>query len=123
MHGYALSFRFVFVCSELDARRWCFDFGGLRPVAAWLHEMFDHTMLVAEDDPALPTFQQLAADGLADVRVLPAVGCEAIARLAFEHVAGFVQTETGGRVWLESAEVHEHSGNAASYSPRAGMAG
>src|SRR3712207_1057849 len=47
LHGYALSFRFVFACSELDERNWCYDFGALKPVRAWLKSMFDHTMLVA----------------------------------------------------------------------------
>ncbi|MBX6744303.1 MAG: 6-carboxytetrahydropterin synthase, partial [Acetobacteraceae bacterium] len=47
LHGYALAFKFVFATFELDERNWCFDFGGLKPIRAWLHEMFDHTTLVA----------------------------------------------------------------------------
>jgi 6-pyruvoyltetrahydropterin/6-carboxytetrahydropterin synthase len=30
-------------------------------------------------------------------------------------VARFVEEQTGGRVWLESVEVREHSGNSAVY--------
>ena len=69
LHGYALSFRFVFASQELDERNWCFDFGGLKPVRAWLHHMFDHTALVAEDDPQLPSFHDLADRDLIDLRV------------------------------------------------------
>jgi len=29
LHGYALAFKFVFATRELDARNWCYDFGGL----------------------------------------------------------------------------------------------
>jgi 6-pyruvoyltetrahydropterin/6-carboxytetrahydropterin synthase len=116
IHGYALAFRFVFATNELDACNWCFDFGGLTPVKEWLKGMFDHTMLAAEDDPELLRFQELARDGLVDLRILPAVGCEAIAKCAFDYVAGFVDQKTGGRVWLESAEVREHVGNSAIYS-------
>ena len=119
LHGYALAFHFVFVTRELDQHNWCLDFGGLKPVRAWLHEMFDHTVLIAEDDPDLATFRDLAARDLVDLRVLPAVGCEAMARLAFEYVDAFAQKETGGRVWLESAEVREHAGNSASYEVKA----
>ncbi len=115
VHGYALSFRFVFAAEALDGRNWCFDFGGLKPIRSWLHEMFDHTMLVAEDDPNLGEFRRLEERGLVALRVLPAVGCEATARLVHDHVARFVADETGGRVWLESVEVHEHSGNSAIY--------
>lgn len=116
VHGYALAFSFVFAADRLDERNWCFDFGGLKPIRAWLHQMFDHTLLVAEDDPALARFKALAEEGLADIRILPAVGCEATARLAFEHVAAFVNAETEGRVWLESVEVREHGGNSAIYA-------
>lgn len=116
VHGYALGFSFVFVCEELDERNWCFDFGGLKPVRTWLHEMFDHTLLVAADDPALDAFKRLEEQGLVALRVLPAVGCEAVAREVFVHVSRFVDETSNGRVWLEHVEVSEHSGNSASYT-------
>lgn len=119
LHGYALSFRLTFASANLDERNWCYDFGGLKPIKAWLHEMFDHTTLVAADDPELPAFQHLAARGLAELRVLEAVGCEAIARLTFDHVNHLLLETTGIRVALEEVEVREHSGNSASYRPAA----
>lgn len=116
LHGYALAFKFVFVARELDDRHWCFDFGGLKPVRQWLHEMFDHTLLVAADDPERDRLEELGRLGLADVRILPAVGCEATARLVYARVNDMVQTSSGGRVWLESVEVREHGGNSALYT-------
>lgn len=115
IHGYALAFKFVFAASELDERNWCFDFGGLKDVKQWLHKQFDHTMIVAEDDPYLPTFESLAASGLVDLRILPAVGCEAVAEFAFSHINAIVCERTEGRVWVESVEVREHDGNSALY--------
>lgn len=115
LHGYALAFKLVFATDRLDERHWCFDFGGLKPVRAWLHETFDHTMLVAADDPELARFQALAEAGLVDLRILPAVGCEATARHVFDFVSAHVATETDGRVWLESVEIREHGGNSATY--------
>ncbi len=115
MHGYALAFHFVFATRTLDNHNWCFDFGGLKPVRAWLHDMFDHTVLVSHDDPHRAEFERLATLDLMDVRILPAVGCEAIARQTFDHVNEFVLTETLGRVWLERVEVCEHDGNSAIY--------
>jgi len=117
LHGYALAFHFVFATRELDANHWCLDFGGLKPMRAWLHEMFDHTVLVAQDDPDLDAFRHMAERHLIDLRVLAAVGCEAIARLAHDHVSAFAREQTGGRVWLDSAEVREHSSNSAIYQP------
>lgn len=116
LHGYALSFRFVFAARELDHRNWCVDFGGLKSIRAWLHEQFDHTVLIAEDDPARAHFKDMAEAGLIDLRILPAVGCEATARYVFDHAQEFVDRETAGRVWLESVEVAEHGGNSALYS-------
>ena len=115
VHGYALAFKFTFVALELDEHNWCFDFGGLKPIKAWLHEMFDHKFLVAEDDPDIEKFRQLDEHGLIALRVVPAVGCEAVAHMVFEYVAQFVAQATNGRVWLELVEVSEHSGNSAIY--------
>ena len=117
LHGYALAFKFIFAASELDERNWCFDFGDLKEVKQWLHEHFDHTLIVAEDDPQLATFRLLAASGLVELRVLPAVGCEAVAEYAFSHVNAFIGQKTQGRVWVESVEVKEHGGNSALYGP------
>jgi 6-pyruvoyltetrahydropterin/6-carboxytetrahydropterin synthase len=115
VHGYALAFRFVFATRTLDERNWCMDFGGLKTLRAWLHETFDHTVLVAADDPHLQEFERLAELELIALRILPAVGCEAVARHVFEHVGKIVSADTEGRVWVESVEVREHSGNSAMY--------
>ncbi len=116
LHGYALAIKFVFATHQLNECNWCFDFGGLKPIKAWLKDMFDHTMLVAEDDPERARFEQMHQDGLIDLRVLPAVGCEATAKHVFDYVARFVQEESAARVWLESVEVMEHGGNSAIYA-------
>ena len=124
LHGYALAFRFVFATRELDRCNWCFDFGGLKPVRAWLHEMFDHTTIVAQDDPHIAQFEKLEDVGLAKVRILPAVGCEATAAFTFAYVSGFIGNETCDRVWLESTEVREHGGNSAIFvAPEGGYPG
>jgi 6-pyruvoyltetrahydropterin/6-carboxytetrahydropterin synthase len=115
LHGYALAFRFVFATHELDVHNWCYDFGGLKPMRQWLHDMFDHTTLVAEDDPERGMFEALTRAGLVDLRVIPSVGCEATARYVFDYVARYVDAQTDGPVWLESVEVKEHGGNSAIY--------
>jgi 6-pyruvoyltetrahydropterin/6-carboxytetrahydropterin synthase len=115
-----LAFKFVFATRTLDERNWCFDFGGLKPIRAWLHEMFDHTMIVAEDDPHLESFRSMHQQGLVELRVLPAVGCEAVAKHTFNHVAAFIRSTTNERAWLESVEVKEHGGNSAIYEAFSG---
>jgi 6-pyruvoyltetrahydropterin/6-carboxytetrahydropterin synthase len=117
IHGYALAFRFTFLARTLDDRGWCIDFGGLKPLRAWLHDIFDHTMLAAADDPELPTLRGLAAQGLIQLRVLPAVGCEAFAAHAHAWAQDFAKRETDGRVSVEQVEVSEHAGNLAGFTP------
>ena len=117
LHGYALAFRFTFACATLDDRRWCIDFGGLKPLRAWLHEMFDHTMLAASDDPELATWRRLHDAGLVRLRVLDAIGCEAFAAEAHRWSSAFVAGQTAGRVWTEQVEASEHPGNTASFRP------
>ena len=60
LHGYSLGFKFVWESESLDDKNWCFDFGGMKPIKEYLDHMFDHTILVAEDDPALEAFKTLA---------------------------------------------------------------
>ena len=73
LHGYSLGFRFTFAAEQLDERGWVIDFGkdGFGPIRDWLHETFDHTLLVAADDPERAEFLRLRDRGLAEVRILP----------------------------------------------------
>lgn len=118
LHGYALAIKFTFEADEgdLDVRNWVVDFGGLKPLKAILEDTFDHTLLVAEDDPHLPQLQQLDVLGVARVVVVPATGCERFAHLIYEVAeqwlkdAGFAP-----RCRLVNVEVHEHGANSAVY--------
>lgn len=116
LHGYALAFRFEFEAQHLDERNWVVDFGGLKPLKARLEELFDHRLVVAKDDPHLRDFQAIAAHGLADLTLLPAVGCEAFAKLAFDMAEQWL-AETGQkpRVRVALVECMEHGANSAVY--------
>jgi 6-pyruvoyltetrahydropterin/6-carboxytetrahydropterin synthase len=118
LHGYALSFKIIFEADELDARNWVVDFGSLKSFKAILETTFDHTLIVAEDDPMRETLVALSGKGLADVRVLPRVGCEAFA----EYVAGvldvwLIDNGYAPRVRVHSVECREHGANSAVYVP------
>lgn len=118
IHGYALAVKFVFAAEELDERNWVVDFGGLKPLKQMLEDTFDHTLLVASDDPKLFELKALDAMGLARVVEVPATGCEAFAKMIFEVAeqwlkdAGFAP-----RCRLFSVEVAEHGANSAIYAP------
>lgn len=114
IHGYALQVRCVFEAKELDARNWVVDFGSMKSFKGWLEDMFDHKLLVANDDPQLAVFDELHRKGLAQVRVVEATGCEAFARLIYEYLESWlVDNGYAPRVDLIKVEVNEHQGNSA----------
>ena len=116
VHGYALSVRLEFEASRLDNNNWVMDFGSLKPIKAWLEEMFDHKLLVAEDDPNLAYFKTLENVGAARISLVPAIGCEAFAAMIYWHVHAWLR-ENGHapRVRLAQVEVKEHGANSAIY--------
>jgi 6-pyruvoyltetrahydropterin/6-carboxytetrahydropterin synthase len=123
LHGYSVSFKIIFE-GDLDHRNWTFDFGGMKRAQCtidgmnpkqWFDYMFDHTTIIAEDDPYLQLFQQMDAQGTIQLRTLPAVGAEKFAEFVFNKVNDFVQKETNGRVRVVSVEAREHEKNSAIY--------
>lgn len=117
LHGYALAFKLTFEANELDVRNWVVDFGGLRPIKEMLADNFDHTLLVAEDDPARDVLCELGRLKLAKVIMLENLGSEALAKLVFEYVADWLKTDGGygDRVRLRRVEVWETPANSAAY--------
>lgn len=117
IHGYSLGFKFTFSAEQLDHRGWVVDFGrgGFGPIREWLHENFDHALLVAEDDPARDDFLRLRDLGLANVRLVPGTSCERIAQHVFAYAQPMVAEATKGRCWIAAVECFEHGANSAVY--------
>jgi len=82
----------------------------------WMDYMFDHTVIVAEDDPELDGFKSMNEHGVAQVRIVPATGAEKFAEFIFHKLNNFVKTETQERVIVRSVEFMEHGKNTAIYS-------
>jgi len=117
VHGYALSFHFEFECDTLDARNWCMDFGGLRPLKDKLEEWFDHTLLVAQDDPHREALLNLGKLGIAKITEVEKTGCEGLADFLYEYINTIFfpmyGTEEAKRVWCCKVEVRETDSNMA----------
>ena len=123
LHGYGVSFRVTFE-GELDDRNWVWDFGGMKRAKtlidgkqpkAWMDWMFDHTVIVAKDDPYINSFNNLHASGVIQLREVPATGAEKFAEFIFHKLNPFVQAETNGRVKVVEVEFMEHGKNTAIY--------
>ena len=123
IHGYGISFK-VYFEGNLDERNWVWDFGGMKRAKtlidgkspkAWMDYMFDHTMIIAEDDPELEAFKQMDAAGVAQVRIIEATGAEKFAEYIYNKLNRFVLTETDDRVRVIKVKFMEHGKNAAYY--------
>lgn len=137
LHGYSIGIKLVFECDTLDDKNWCMDFGGLKEFKAWADSMFDHTLVVAEDDPMLDFFKHMneivdidskdhlsklpyERGALCDLRIVPGVGCEMFAKIAFDKMAellasGDMRYPINPTVRVKSVEVFEHGANSATY--------
>lgn len=117
IHGYSLSFHFEFECNDLDSRNWCMDYGGLKPLKEKLEDWFDHTLLVAIDDPQRDELLNLAKLGLAKITEVEKTGCEGLADFLYEYVNTiFLPSygkDTSDRVWCCKVEVRETDSNMA----------
>lgn len=119
LHGYALSFYFEFESNTLDARNWVVDFGSLRPLKEFLKETFDHTMLVAADDPYFDTLKNLHDLGLAKMVEVEATGCEALAKFMVDYCNEYFLPDhypSGAQeIRCRKVEVRETPSNSAYY--------
>jgi len=115
IHGYALSFHLEFECDTLDARNWCMDFGGLKPLKGLLEDWFDHTLLVAQDDPMREHLLNLGKLKLAKITEVEKTGCEGIADFLYEYINTIFLPNYGekDRVWCSKVEVRETDSNMA----------
>ena len=123
LHGYGISFK-VYFEGELDDRNWVWDFGGMKRAKTlidgmqpkvWMDYMFDHTIVVAEDDPEVRSFKQMDRAGVAQVRIIPSTGAEKFAEYIYNKLNEFVKTETNDRVRVTKVKFMEHNKNAAYY--------
>lgn len=126
VHGYGITFKITFE-GELDERNWIWDFGGMKRAngnidgmnpKAWMDYMFDHTTIVAEDDPQVEFFKVMHSKELIQLRIIPATGAEQFAKYIYDKVNEFVLKETNNRVHVTQVEFKENDKNSASYGKR-----
>tara|TARA_R110000868_G_scaffold1452_4_gene11401 strand:- start:4934 stop:5395 length:462 start_codon:yes stop_codon:yes gene_type:complete len=123
LHGYGISFKITFE-GDLDERNWVWDFGGMKRAKnkingmnpkEWMDHMFDHTYIIAKDDPFLNKALEMHNEEIVQLRIVPATGAEQFAKFIYDKVSEFIQIETDNRVRVVSVEFKEHEKNSAIY--------
>jgi len=90
----------------------------LKDLKKLLEDMFDHTLIVAQDDPDMETFKLLEEKKMAKIIVLPALGCEALSDMLYKYINGVYIPDMWGpgeakRLWCYRVEVRETQSNMA----------
>ena len=119
VHGYAMKFKVTFT-GRLDELNWVCDFGSFKRngIKDHMSYMFDHTTIVASDDPKIDYFKLLADKKLLQLRILESVGCEKFAEYVFKYINTIIRKETKNRVKVLKVESFEGgTNNSAIYQP------
>jgi 6-pyruvoyltetrahydropterin/6-carboxytetrahydropterin synthase len=110
--------KFYFGTNDLDVRNWAADYGGLKEFKTVLESQFDHTLLVAQDDPELDLYKEMERRKIAKLTILPKLGCEGLADQLYKYVNGVYIPDMWGigeakRLWCFRVEVRETLSNMA----------
>ena len=123
IHGHNWGFDIKFGTEQLDANKFVVDFGKLKFVKEWLEELFDHTLLLNEDDPALAYL----TDGLCEpgynvlkfpfarIKVVPNCGAEALAEYVATNIDALLREHGLGHVHVVAVVCHEDDKNSAEW--------
>lgn len=127
LHGYAFEFKVWFASNEpdidkqLDEMNWIVDFGGFKekPVGnglrEWMDHMWDHTLLIEQDDPYRDIFEQMQQMNLCKVHFMERMGAESCARLVYEKFNDVLSKTDGSRCKVIKVECFENDKNSAIY--------
>ena len=116
IHGYSREYPFNFDAESMDQPGWLVGFGDLKELEEYLVKMYDHTMLIAEDDPELTVFKELHQKGICDLRIVPDTSLEGSAKTALEKANQILSRITDGRARCFQVEARENDKNSAIYT-------
>ena len=112
LHGYSLGFKITLQSPILDTNNWVYDFGNFSFLENWLTQNFDHTLLVAKNDPEKEMLM-LLNNKVARVIELEKISCEYFAEMTFRYIDNHLSNID---VEVISVQVSEHGSNAGIYT-------
>lgn len=127
IHGHNWAFKITFGALELDENGFVIDFGKLKFVKDLLEDIFDHTLLLNEDDPHLPYLQRAIGGKdtifpestlFSKIVVVPNCGAECLAQYVAELVGDKLTQLGHTRVAVVEVVCFEDSKNSATWNLR-----
>ena len=118
LHGHNWSFRLTFYAERRDENGFVVDFGKLKDLRQSLWDIFDHKLILSQDDPLLSDIGCFLRDRqIANITVVPDCSCEGIAEFVYGLSDAFVRKDTQGRARVVEVTVYEDSKNVATFRP------
>ena len=112
VHGHNWYFEVEMKSDKLDSTGFVFDFGRFKPFKNWLEYMFDHTLLINQNDPYIDFFIKESSH-LWDVREVESGSSEKIAVLVYNYLSAWLGGDLSDL--LVSVTVIEDEKNRATY--------
>jgi 6-pyruvoyltetrahydropterin/6-carboxytetrahydropterin synthase len=123
VHGENWSVKIEFEANYLDDCGFVVDFGKLRDIAKWLDNIFDHTVLIDQDDPQMHVFHAADEQKIIRLVVVPSASAEGLAKYIFHNVQTILDampTHKKRPVFVAKVTVYEDSKNEATFEPPPG---
>lgn len=122
LHGYERTFEIEFACAQTEpGTDLVVGPDTLEEIREALRKQFDHTTLIAADDPERDLFELLAERGVIDLRIMDSTGMERSAAWVFDTVESIVVRATQGRVWVSQIKARESHSNGVTLTARAAI--
>jgi len=117
VHGHNWGFDVTITCERLDENGFVVDVGKLKKVKEWLESVFDHTLLINEDDPLVTEFREFHKRGLVNLVIVPNCGMEGLAKLVAGGIQLVLTNDFGSErgLLVTSVTCFEDSKNSATY--------
>mgnify|MGYP001193498887 CR=1 FL=1 len=115
LHGYSLSFK-VWFKSDLEENSWLCNIDNFKEINfeeinSYLTNTFDHTTIIAKDDPTIEHFENLSKLDAIQLIILESVGFEDFAQYVFTLIDKHVRDQTNSRVMVIQVQCFEDGTN------------
>lgn len=132
IHGHNWDFEICLESQTLDENGFVYDFGKFKWLKEWLEDMFDHTLLLNQDDPELRYLTRVLRNQLDDemiagkvpevtqfakIHIVPCCSSEGLAKYVYDYIENHFETppQTELGIKVVSVTVYEDDKNQATY--------
>ena len=116
IHGYAREVEVIIRAKTLDKYGHVYDFGYFKEFRLWLKHQWDHSTLIASDDPYLKDLKKLDENEVIKLQIMDVSqghfpNMEGCCRFLSDTLLPYISLRTDKRAWLHKINIYEHELN------------